>query len=152
MGEIEKDLHEFLDYWFAGLMRGIEALDEPSRKKVLDECGRACAQSYTVQVFREAKQDSTGVDSFLQNLARRFPGAKYERDGSNTIKVTYDQCGCDLVRLGLVKSLTFCECSAANLRENFQQSLGVPASVAIESSILRGGTRCVLIVSLENEI
>jgi hypothetical protein len=142
----------FLNYWFAGLMRGIESLDEPSRKRVLRECGKACAQSYTAQVFREARQNSTGADSFLQNLARRFPGAKYERTGSKTIKVTYDQCGCDLVRLGLAKSQALCECSAANLRENFQESLGISASVAIESSILRGGTHCVLTVSLENEI
>ena len=84
MGEIEKDLHEFLGYWFAGLMRGIEALDEPSRRKVLYECGRACAQSYTVQVFREARQNSTDIDSFLQNLAQRFPEAKYEYECCRT--------------------------------------------------------------------
>lgn len=86
MDEIEKGLKEFLDYWFAGFMRGIESLDEPSQRKVLYECGKACAH---------------------------------------------------------------CECSAANLRENLQQSLGMSASVAVESSIHRGGTHCVLIVSLE---
>jgi len=152
MDEIEKGLKEFLDYWFAGFMRGIEALDEPYQRKVLYECGKACAQSYTAQVFREAKENSEDMDSFFQNLSRRFSEATYERNGSRTIKVTYNQCGCDLVRLGLVKSPTLCECSAATLRENLQQSLGVSASVAVESSILRGGTHCVLIVSLENEI
>ena len=151
MDEIEKGLKEFLDYWFAGFMRGIEALDEPYQRKVLYECGKACAQSYTVQVFREAKQNSVDIDSFLQNLSRGGSGSKYERIGSNTIKATYNKCGCDLVRLGLVKSPTLCECSAANLRENLQQSLGMSASVAVESSILRGGTHCVLIVSFENE-
>jgi hypothetical protein len=152
MDEIEKGLKEFLDYWFAGFMRGIEALDEPSQRKVLYECGRACAQSYTVQVFREVKKNSEGLDSFLQNLSQRGSGSKYERIGSNTIKATYNSCGCDLVRLGLVKSPTLCECSAANLRENLEQSLGISASVAVESSILRGGTHCVLIVTLENEV
>jgi len=56
------------------------------------------------------------------------------------------------VRLGLVKSPALCECSAANLRENLEQSLGLSVSVAVESSILRGGTHCVLMVTLENEI
>lgn len=151
MDEIEKGLKEFLDYWYAGFMRGIEALDEPSRKKVLAECGKACAESYTVQVFREAKQNSVDLDSFLRNLSQKGSGSKYERIGENTIRATYNKCGCDLVRLGLVKSPTLCECSAANLRENLQQSLGKSASVAVESSILRGGTHCVLIATLEND-
>lgn len=151
MDEIEKGLREFLDYWFAGFVRGIDSLDEPSQRKVLYECGKACAQSYTVQVFRDVKQNSVDIDSFLQNLSRRGSGSTYERIGSNMIKATYSQCGCDLVRLGLVKSPTLCECSAANLRENLQQSLGVSASVAVESSILRGGTHCVLIASLQDE-
>jgi len=151
MDEIEKGLREFLDYWFAGFVRGIDSLDEPSQRKVLYECGKACAQSYTVQVFRDVKQNSVDIDSFLQNLSRRGSGSTYERIGSNMIKATYNQCGCDLVRLGLVKSPTLCECSAANLRENLQQSLGVSASVTVESSILRGGTHCVLIASLQDE-
>ncbi len=151
MDEIEKGLKEFLDYWFAGFVRGIDSLDEPSQRKVLYECGKACAQSYTVQVFRDVKQNSVDIDSFLQNLSRRGSGSTYERIGSNMIKATYNQCGCDLVRLGLVKSPTLCECSAANLRENLQQSLGVSASVTVESSILRGGTHCVLIASLQDE-
>jgi len=151
MDEIEKGLREFLDYWFAGFVRGIDSLDEPSQRKVLYECGKACAQSYTVQVFRDVKQNSVDIDSFLQNLSRRGSGSTYERIGSNMIKATYSQCGCDLVRLGLVKSPTLCECSAANLRENLQQSLGVSASVTVESSILRGGTHCVLIASLQDE-
>jgi len=150
MDEMEKGLKEFMDYWFAGLLRGIEALDGPSQRKVLSECGKAYAQSYTVQVFREAKQNSVDLDSFLLNLSRKGSGSKYERIDSSTIKATYNKYGCDLVRLGLVKSPALCECSAANLRENLRQSLGKSASVAIESSILRGGSHCVLIVSLEN--
>jgi hypothetical protein len=147
--EIEKGLRQFLDHWFVGLMQGIEDLDESSRNMVLHECGKACAKSYTGQVFRETRQNSTDLASFLQNLALRFPGAQYEQASPNVIKVTYRQCGCDLVRLGLVKSPSFCECTVANLRENFRQALGVSASVVLETSILRGGPHCALTVSLD---
>lgn len=147
---MEQGLKEFFDYWFAGFARGIETLDEPSQRNVLHACGKACAQSYTVQIFREVKQNSADLDSFLQNLSQRGSGSRYERIGSNIIKATYNRCGCDLVRLGLVKSPTLCECSAANLGENLEQSLGVSASVTIESSILRGASQCVLIARLEN--
>jgi hypothetical protein len=148
MDEIEKGLREFLDYWFAGFSRGLEELDEPSRKKVLSACGKACAQSYTIQVFREVKEKSTDLDSFWRNLSARVSGSKYEKLDERTIRATYAACGCDLVRLGLVQSPPLCECSAANLRENIEQSLGMSASVKVVSSILRGGKNCVLIAVL----
>jgi hypothetical protein len=149
--EIESGLREFLGYWFAGLMQGLAELDEASRIKIWHECGKACAQSYTAQVFREARQSSTDTGSFLRNLSLRFPGATYEQTDPHMIRVTYSQCGCDLVRLGLVTSPSFCECSVANLQENFRQGLGVPATVTLETSILRGGTHCALKVWLDDE-
>jgi len=149
MSEIEPGLHEFLGYWFEGWQRGMQTLDGASRNKVLHEYGKACARSYTAQVFREARQNSADMRSFLQNLTQRFPSARYEWDGDKTIHVTYAQCGCDLVRLGLVKSGEFCECSAANLRENFEQAMEILVHVTIEESILRGGSQCALMVSLE---
>ena len=151
MDENDKGFHEFLTYWFAGWMRGMDDLDESSRRNILHECGKACAHSHTVQLFRDAQQNSNSLDGFLENLGQRFPTAQYEQVSPDTIKITYNECGCDLVKLGLINSPTLCECSAANLRENFEQSLGVLVSVRIESSILRGGNQCVLIVSLGNE-
>jgi len=149
MSEIDPDLHEFLGYWFEGWQRGMQTLDKASRDRVFHECGKARARSYTAQVFREARQTGTDMPSFLHNLTQRFPSARYEWDGDKTIHVIYAQCGCDLVRLGLVKSGDFCECSAANLRENFEQALETTVHVTIEDSILRGGSQCVLTVSLE---
>lgn len=151
MDEIEPGLHEFLGYWFEGWQRGMDTLDEVSRDRVFHECGKACARSYTAQVFREARQNGADMPSFLHNLTQRFPSARYEWDGDRTIHVIYAQCGCDLVRLGLIRSGEFCECSAANLRENFEQVLESSVHVTIEDSILRGGSQCVLTVSLENE-
>lgn len=152
MDKINKDLHHFLAYWFSGLMNGLGELDDVSRKKVLRECGKACSQSYTMQIFRDAKENSSDIDSMLKNLAKRFPGSKYERDGSNIIKVTYRQCGCDLVRLGLVKSASWCQCSAFSLQENFQLVLGKSVSVAVQASILKGAKQCILIVSTKDNL
>lgn len=149
MNEIDPGLKDFFTHWFAGFSRGMETLDGAAREKLLHQCGRACAQSYTVQIFRQARADSADLDAFLYNLSRSLPGAGYERLGANVIRATYAQCGCDLVRLGLVRSPQLCACSAANLRENLEQALGTPVSVTIESSILRGGSQCVLLATLE---
>lgn len=150
MDEIDKELRHFMEYWFKGLVQGLNEIDEPSQKQLLSACGKACAHSYTADMFRDARQHSTDMDSFLKNLASRFPGAQYERAGDNLIKATCHRCGCDLVRLGWVNAPVFCECSAANLRENLEQSLGIPVQVTIESSLLRGGPCCTLIASLKD--
>jgi hypothetical protein len=152
MAEIEKGLYNFLRYWFTGLMQGLGNVDETARAQILQACGQACTDSYTGQVFREVRQQSPDLDSFLQNLQQRFPGARYERTGDNAIKVTYHQCGCDLVRLGLVQSPLFCQCSAANLRANFQQALHIPVSVELKTSILQGKPECLFMVVFEKVV
>jgi hypothetical protein len=152
MSEWKNGLKNFFGYWFSGFANGLERVDEETQKIILSECGKACAHSYTVQVFQEARENSTGIDSFFENLAARLPGAHYEKTGTNLIRATYHECGCDLVRLGLMRSHTLCECSARNLQENLECSLGKVASVEIQSSILRGGTNCVLIVSMADDL
>lgn len=152
MDEIAAELKNFLKYWFAGFEQGLEAMDSPAQAALLHTCGRACAQSYTAPLFREAWQQSgEDLEQFLLRLSHGGLKARYERLDADTLKVTYFSCGCDLVRLGLVKSPALCECSAANLGENLGQALGVPASVTIESSILRGGSECVFRVSMKQE-
>ncbi|OQB02388.1 MAG: hypothetical protein BWY25_00573 [Chloroflexi bacterium ADurb.Bin222] len=152
MDEIAAELKHFLEYWFAGFEQGLEALEPRAQAALLHMCGRACAQSYTVPLFREAWQQSgEDLECFLQRLSQGGLKARYERLDATTLKATYFSCDCDLVRLGLVKSPALCECSAANLGENLEQALGMPVSVAIEGSILRGGSECVFRVSLKQE-
>ena len=150
--EWDEDVEHFMRYWLAGLMDGLERVDPESRETILRACGEACAHSYTAQVFRDARHHSTDIGSFLARLATRFPEATYEQLDWYTIRVRYATCECDLVKCGWVKSPVICQCSAHNLQENFEQSLGVPVSVTIESSILRGGTLCSFLVSLEKSL
>lgn len=142
-------LKGFMEHWFAGLVAGLAEVGEGARDTILRACGRACAESYTAQVFREAWRETDDLDRFLVRLAERFAGATYERDGSHAIRVTYMHCGCDLVRLGLVRSPLLCACSAYNLAENLQRALGRPVSVELESSILTGASCCRLRAVLE---
>ena len=144
MPEIEPELRHFFQHWFAGLMQGIEALDDTARRGLLARCGEACAASYTAEVFSRARAESADWAGFLGNLSRAFPGAGYTWDGVDTVHVCYAACGCDLVRLGLVTSPTLCECTVANLRANFQAAVGVPVAVTLEGSLLRGDACCAL--------
>jgi hypothetical protein len=149
MSEWDEGARHFLEYWFAGLMDGLESLDEPGREVVLCQCGKACAESYTAGVFQDAREQSTDMAGFLAILAARFPDASYQQLSPETIRVKIKQCGCDLVKEGLVKSPLICRCSVYNLRENFERAWGIPASVALESSILEGAPQCSFLVTLE---
>ena len=144
----DQGFSHFLAHWFSGLMNGLESVDASARQTILRECGKACAESYTAGVFEEAWRHSTDVETFLAELAIRFPGATYEQLSTDTIRVRYATCECDLVKRGLIKSPTICECSAHNLQENFC-ALGISVTVTIEGSILRGQTQCTLLVTLD---
>jgi hypothetical protein len=147
--ELDEDLKQFMSFWFSGLISGLESVDGPARETILHECGRACARSYTAAVFREAKEGSADMNAFLAALAERFPDATYELLNDETIRVRYGKCACDLVETGLVTSPLICDCSAQNLKENFEQALERPITVTLESSLLRGAAQCELLVSLE---
>jgi hypothetical protein len=120
MPEWEEESRHFLTYWVSGLMKGLESVDEPSRNAILRACGKACADSYTAEVFRDARRQSTDLEGFLAVLAAKFPEAAYEQLAPSTIRVRYTDCACDLVQWGLIKSSLICGCSAYNLQENFE--------------------------------
>ena len=139
---------DFMKYWFAGLMAGLDDLDEPAREGVLRACGRACADSYSAEMFQLARRQSADLEGFLAALTQRFPEASYKVLAPGTLRVRYSFCACDLVTMGLVTSPLICCCSLHNLREDFERALGVPADVTLEASILQGAPHCSFLVRL----
>jgi hypothetical protein len=148
MADDEREVQHFLEHWFAGLMSGLENLDRPDREAVLRHCGQACADSYTAELFRTARAQSSDMEAFTARLAECFPQANYELLAADTLRVRYRACACDLVRLGLVRSPLLCTCSSYNLQANLERALGLPVSVRLEASILQGADQCSFLVSL----
>jgi hypothetical protein len=149
---VDEDLQNFMTFWLAGLLKGLESVDKQAQETILRECGIGCAKSYTAQIFQDTRQQSTDLETFLTNLSRRFPEATYTLISPQEIQVTYSHCACDLVAHGFTQSPMLCRCSAANLQANFAQALELPVEVAIRSSILRGNTNCTFVVSFTEAI
>ncbi|HHX63513.1 MAG TPA: hypothetical protein GX702_01335 [Chloroflexi bacterium] len=141
------DLNHFISHWLAGLFTGLECIGASSRETLLRACARGCAASYTTRVFREVYRESADTDAFLAGLAARFPEARYERVGSNAIRVRYIRCGCDWVTNGLTRSPRLCDCSRYNLEANFEGALEMPVTVIREASILEGEAECSFLVT-----
>jgi len=152
MAQPNQGFLHFLTHWFSGLIDGLESLDRPAREAILRQCGKACAQSYTAELFQRASEESRDADEFLILLAASFPEATYERLPAGDIRVRYSHCACDLVTQGLVESPLICRCSAYNLQENFERAWGVPVHVRLERSILTGAPDCAFIVTPESPV
>jgi len=139
---MDEGQEHFLKFWFSGFENGLGQVDGDAQDTILRACGLACAHSFTAQAFQEAKQQSSELDAFLVNLAGKFRAVLFEKVDERNISVTYRQCFCDLVTLGWVKTPVLCKCSATNLKENFESSLGRPVQVVMKSSILGGAEKC----------
>jgi hypothetical protein len=48
-----KESEHFLRYWFKGFTNSLSKMDETNRKIILNECAKACSQSYSQGVYKE---------------------------------------------------------------------------------------------------
>jgi len=146
---LKQEQESFLKYWVSGVFAGIKNLDAAAQKTIFTACGQACGDSYTVELFRKVREESASLEESLTHLGEKFPEAAYTMIGENQIQVTYQQCGCDLVRLGWVKNPILCQCSVKNLENNFSQGLGLDVTVILERSVLSGDEDCAFIVQIK---
>jgi len=138
----------FFKYWFKGLDTALEQVDADCRSILFRECGKACSASYTKQVFREEYDRACDFDDFLNRLTGRFSGTSFKVLEENKAYVLiYSSCGCDLVRMELMKTGHLCECSKFSLQENLEALLGEGnVRVQLLEAILKGDEHCKLLV------
>lgn len=140
----------FLTYWFAGFEKGLEGMPDAERTALLHECGKACSQSYSLGIYRDAYAKSATLEDFLKTLKEVFPELSYRiSEDQRTVTIIYDHCACDLYTRGLVKTGLLCECSRRSLQYNWEAVMGEGSvEVEMKGSILRGDERCVFEVKL----
>ena len=141
---------ELLNKWLATLMAGLDAeVDERIRAQVMGSCGRACALHHgSIETVKTIQCNVREIDELLDELNRQknFWCGRWVRDG-DTIYSVCEECGCPLVRAGLVElSPTFCHCSRGWVKAVFETALGSPVKVELEQAIGRGDPVCKFIV------
>jgi predicted hydrocarbon binding protein len=130
--------------WLEAVLSSLETqTDEKTRVNMLESCGRACARSGSTGAKAKAiKSGGKKIDELLQELSRETSGlVEWQRDGE-TVSLKYMRCFCPLRRGELVKSKTFCNCSAGWIKEIFETATGRPVTVRIEQAIGRGDPIC----------
>ncbi len=125
-------------------------LSGQGKEDVLSECGKACSESYTLELYRRIRKESADVEDFFKRLKSELPEIKVvEAVRGQLYEIRYTECMCDLHKKGFVNCGAFCECSRQSLLYNLTQ-IFPDKSVRVEltDSILNGAPECVLRVSL----
>jgi len=130
-----------LQKWIVSLMDGLDTLvDEKTRVKVLENCGRNCLPRSFVKRANACKKDAKNNAEFLDRLSRIW--RHLQREGDN-FYVVYEKCYCPLVKTYPDKlSASFCNCSRGWIKELFESALESPVDVTLEKSIKQGNDIC----------
>lgn len=132
--------------WVKNLIDSIDAhLDEETKIRVMESCGRACARGGAVDAAKACQGD---LDKMLSTL-KRWVGKENVRKDGNVVHVVYDKCLCHLVAGGPPRLPdTYCYCSRGWLKEMFELVVGKPVDVDLTESIKRGGQKCRFTIQL----
>jgi len=130
-----------LQKWIVSLMDSLDALvDEKTRVRVLENCGRNCIPRSLVRRAQACKKSAKDNNEFLDRLSKIW--SHLQRDGDK-VYVVYEKCYCPLVKAYSNKlSPTFCNCSRGWIKELFESALERPVDVTLEKSIKQGNDIC----------
>lgn len=117
--------------------------------------GKACAADVLALSERYLGKKIITIDELLTgwNIVRDRAGlnGRWVRDGRTIIGV-FSECGCPLVRSGLIKLHSVqCYCSQGMMEMIFSDVDRRPAAVDVRQSIGRGDAVCHFIVTLSSD-
>lgn len=150
--------------WIKDLMDNVDTmLDEETRIKLMQECGRACF----TRAFGVAPEEKPTIEEARRYLeALKAQGAKVRQEGDKTV-ILYSwgrdhqnpwglilgdgYCMCPVVETGPEElSPTYCYCSTGYVKESFSRALGKPVKVELLDSLKKGGKNCIFRIEVPN--
>lgn len=143
---------ELLRAWVKTLLSGLEdKADDGTKAILLTTCGQTCALHHgDLEEARRLSGFSGGIDELLAELNRQVGWCGEWRRKGDTITSVCNECGCPLVREGLIElSPIFCECSRGFVQALFETALEKPVMVELKQAIGRGDPVCRFEVNAE---
>lgn len=128
--------------WIIDLVAGLDKhVDEETRRKLLEECGRRCQSPMFVKKAKSIYAKSKNLDDFLDKLGKVY---KHLHREGNDVYIIYPKCYCSQVNKIPKGKLsgTYCNCSRGWAKALFEGALGRPVEVKMEESIIGGGNQC----------
>ncbi|MGD1149408.1 MAG: hypothetical protein ABR961_15825 [Thermoanaerobaculaceae bacterium] len=143
--ELEKAIQDnaFVNAWLTDLFDAVEAqLDEPSRVRLLEACGRGCFRRYAFK--QEIARKGAGS---LANLERAYKENFEAWIESDALHIRYGKvskgCYCPAARNRPARPHdVHCECTRMTHQTVCETALGWPCRVEILETVRRGGKTC----------
>jgi len=138
--------------WMAGVYEGIEQLDQNVKAAIMRPAGKACAADILSLCEKYLGRKIDTVDDIVSGWNifrdRRKLTGRWEAHG-NTIRGTFRECGCPLVRSGLIELHPVqCYCSQSMIETVYSQVSKKTVAVEIKRSIGRGDDVCEFLIRL----
>ena len=131
-----------MERWITCLIDALnEHIDEKTRAKILEQCGRQCQSQNFVKKARSIYKRSKNIDEFLNEFGKVYKNLHKEKDN---VYIIYPKCYCSFVNKIPPEKLssTYCNCSRGWVKELFEGALGRPVEVDMEKSIVNGDDQC----------
>jgi len=128
--------------WIIDLVAGLDKyVDEETRLKLLEECGRHCQSPGFVKKAKSIYKKSKNLDDFLDKFSKVYK--HLHKEGDN-VYIIYPNCYCSQVNKIPKGKLsgTYCNCSRGWAKALFEGALGRPVEVIMEESIISGNNQC----------
>ncbi len=138
--------------WIARLHESIDRLDKNLKYTIMMPAGKACASDLMQLCEKYLERRVGSVEDLVTgwNMLRdkRKLNGKWEFEG-NTVKSIFGECGCPLVRSGLIELHPVqCYCSQGMMEAIFSQAEKKTVEVEIKRSIGRGDEVCEFLIKL----
>jgi predicted hydrocarbon binding protein len=111
------------------------------------EMGRNCARS-----LGWAAKYKGNPEGFFEHMNKHSGESLSFDDARRTITIVTRErdCDCPIVNSSTTPGY-YCDCSVGWQTETYETILGVPVTVEVKESVLRGSRRCVFVVTVQQD-
>jgi hypothetical protein len=130
------------------LMENLErCVDEPTRVRMMNDCGRACARRGPL--MKQAEECRGDLKAFVARMAGVLGTGNARFIDGGAVHWSYPRCFCELVASGPERlPAVYCQCSVGWVMEMFEAVLGRPVRVHLVQSVRGGAPSCVFRVDV----
>jgi hypothetical protein len=135
------------------ILEGLGQTDEETRDRIMRMCGEACAREEHFGPATEIAESISREEKYLDRIIERANGeiswcGRWMRS-DDLISSTCRECGCPLVRHGVVRNTgVFCHCSKGWVETILGILLKRPVMVELEKALGLGDDECRYVVHL----
>jgi hypothetical protein len=132
------------------LLDGLSLTDQETRLEIMRMCGEACAREEHWGPATEIAEEEDDVERVLERANNEILWCGKWVVHGDCIESTCSECGCSLVRFGVVKDTgVFCNCSKGWVQTIFSKLLKRAITVDLEKALGFGDDECRYVVHLE---